>query len=154
MRGVGLIIIILQIPNTFGVVAGVNTSEISKIINLTYFFNNANWLAFVFVVATLAIIYIFPIITKKIPSSLVALLTLTGLHYFFELNIDVLGTFRVNLNQFSLISLDQLMDIDTVLRITIAAVSLSFIGSVNTLLTSVVADKMTNTVHNLSLIHI
>ena len=148
MSGVGLIIIILQIPNTFGVVPGIHTSVISKILNLTYFFNNANWLAFVFVVATLTIIYTFPKITKKIPSSLVALLTLTGLYYFFELNIDVLGAFRVDLNKFSLISLDQLIDIDTVFRIIIAAVSLSFIGSVNTLLTSVVADKMTNTVHN------
>ena len=41
MSGVGLIIIILQIPNTFGVVPVVNTSEISKIINLTYFFKNS-----------------------------------------------------------------------------------------------------------------
>ena len=128
MSGVGLIIIILQIPNTFGVVPGVHTSVISKILNLTYFLNNANWLAFVFVLATLSIIYIFPKITKKIPSSLVALLTLTGLCYFFELNIDVLGAFRVNLNQFNLIPLDQFMNIDTVLRIIIAAVSLSFIG--------------------------
>ena len=59
MSGVGLIIIILQIPNTFGVVPGVHISVISKILNLTYFLNNANWLAFVFVVATLSIIYIF-----------------------------------------------------------------------------------------------
>jgi SulP family sulfate permease len=148
MSGVGLIIIVLQIPNTFGVAAGIHTSVISKMLNIAYFFERANWLAFVFVVATVGIIYIFPKFTKKIPSSLVALLILTGLAYFFELNIDVLGAFSVDFSQFNLISLDQLIQIDTLLRILIAAASLAFIGSVNTLLTSVVADKMTNSVHN------
>ena len=98
--------------------------------------------------ATVGIIYIFPKITKKIPSSLVALLALTGLAYIFELDIDKLGAFSIDLSQFSLISIDQLSHTETFLRILIAAASLAFIGSVNTLLTSVVADKMTNSVHN------
>ena len=148
MSGVGLIIIVLQIPNTFGVPSGINTSVISKILNIFYFFDHANWLAFAFVVTTVGIIYIFPKITKKIPSSLVALLSLTGLAYIFELDIDKLGAFSIDLSHFSLISLDQLSHIETLLRILIAAASLAFIGSVNTLLTSVVADKMTNSVHN------
>jgi SulP family sulfate permease len=148
MSGVGLIIIVLQIPNTFGVPSGIYTSVISKILNIFYFFDHANWLAFAFVVTTVGIIYIFPKITKKIPSSLVALLTLTGLAYFFELNIDKLGAFSIDLSHFSLISIDQLTHVETIFRIIIAAGSLAFIGSVNTLLTSVVADKMTNSVHN------
>ena len=148
MSGVGLIIIVLQIPNTFGVPSGIYTSVISKILNIFYFFDHANWLAFAFVVTTVGIIYIFPKITKKIPSSLVALLSLTGLAYIFELDIDKLGAFSIDLSHFSLISLDQLSHIETLLRILIAAASLAFIGSVNTLLTSVVADKMTNSVHN------
>ena len=148
MSGVGLIIIVLQIPNTFGVPSGIYTSVISKILNIFYFFDQANWLAFAFAVATVGIIYIFPKITKKIPSSLVALLALTGLAYIFELDIDKLGAFSIDLSQFSLISIDQLSHTETLLRILIAAASLAFIGSVNTLLTSVVADKMTNSVHN------
>ena len=148
MSGVGLIIIVLQIPNTFGVPSGIYTSVISKILNIFYFFDHANWLAFTFVVSTVGIIYIFPKITKKIPGSLVALLSLTGLAYIFELDIDKLGAFSIDLSHFSLISLDQLSHIETLLRILIAAASLAFIGSVNTLLTSVVADKMTNSVHN------
>ena len=148
MSGVGLIIIVLQIPNTFGVPSGIYTSVISKILNIFYFFDHANWLAFAFVVTTVGIIYIFPKITKKIPGSLVALLSLTGLAYIFELDIDKLGAFSIDLSHFSLISLDQLSHIETLLRILIAAASLAFIGSVNTLLTSVVADKMTNSVHN------
>ena len=148
MSGVGLIIIVLQIPNTFGVPSGIYTSVISKILNIFYFFDHANWLAFAFVVTTVGIIYIFPKITKKIPSSLVALLSLTGLAYIFELDIDKLGAFSIDLSHFSLISLDQLSHVETLLRILIAAASLAFIGSVNTLLTSVVADKMTNSVHN------
>jgi len=148
MSGVGLIIIVLQIPNTFGVPSGIYTSVISKILNIFYFFDHANWLAFAFVVTTVGIIYIFPKITKKIPSSLVALLVLTGLVYIFELDIDKLGAFSIDLSRFSLISLDQLSHVKTLLRILIAAASLAFIGSVNTLLTSVVADKMTNSVHN------
>ena len=148
MSGVGLIIIVLQIPNTFGVPSGIYTSVILKILNIFYFFDHANWLAFAFVVATVGIIYIFPKITKKIPSSLVALLALTGLTYVFELDIDKLGAFSIDLSQFSLISIDQLSHTETFLRILIAAASLAFIGSVNTLLTSVVADKMTNSLHN------
>jgi len=148
MSGVGLIIIVLQIPNTFGVPSGIYTSVISKIFNIFYFFDQANWLAFAFVVATVGIIYIFPKITKKIPSSLVALLALTGLAYIFELDIDKLGAFRIDMSQFNFISIDQLSHTETLLRILIAAASLAFIGSVNTLLTSVVADKMTNSVHN------
>jgi sulfate permease, SulP family len=50
MSGVGLIIIVLQIPNTFGVPSGIYTSVISKILNIFYFFDQANWLAFAFVV--------------------------------------------------------------------------------------------------------
>ncbi|NQW28228.1 MAG: gliding motility-associated C-terminal domain-containing protein [Flammeovirgaceae bacterium] len=148
MSGVGVIIIAIQIPDTFGVQAGVHTSIISKILNVSYFVKNANWNSFLITALTLLIIYGFPILTKKIPSSLVALIVLTGSCYYVDFNVDKLGPLNYDLANISFISSDQLTNSATVSRILIAAISLAFIGSVNTLLTSAVADKMTNSVHN------
>ncbi len=108
---------------------------------------NINWLEFILACGTIVIVYGFKKITKKIPSTLVALIVMSLIAYFLNLPykpIDEipLGLPKAYLEIFSGFSLSHLTPY------VFTALSLAFLGSIDTLLTSVVADNMTKTKHN------
>lgn len=108
--------------------------------------SNINWLEFILALLTIAIIYGFKRITTAVPSTLVALLVVSCGAYF--LNFDYLpidqipGGFPMpNLDMFSNFSFGQISPY------VFTALTLSFLGAIDSLLTSVVADNMTKTKH-------
>lgn len=105
-----------------------------------------NWLELVLTLATIFIIYGFKRITKAVPSTLVALVLVSGTAFAFELHYRPIEeipsglptpSFRI-FSEFSLSSISPY--IFTVL-------TLSLLGAIDSLLTSVVADNMTQTRH-------
>jgi len=107
---------------------------------------NINWLEFLLAFLTIAIIYGFKKITTKIPSTLVALLVVSCGAYFLKLNYrpieQIPGGFPIpNLEMFSSFSLGQITPY------VFTALTLAFLGAIDSLLTSVVADNMTKTKH-------
>jgi SulP family sulfate permease len=95
---------------------------------------------------TIGIIYGFRFITRKIPSTLVALLLVTIVAYFFideYRNIgDIPSGFpAIQWGIFSDFRLGQLTPY------IVSAISLAVLGAIDSLLTSVVADNMTKTKH-------
>ncbi|MDN3723032.1 SulP family inorganic anion transporter [Aequorivita sp. SDUM287046] len=109
--------------------------------------SNIQWLEFILASLTIFIIYGFKKITTKIPSTLVALLVISAGAYFLKLDyqpIDQIpGGFPIpNLNMFSQFEFAQISPY------VFTALTLAFLGSIDSLLTSVVADNMTKTKHN------
>ncbi len=148
MSGIGIIIMVLQMKDIFGVYDSGFNSVTDILLNLGYFISNANWNAFLVAGLTIAIIYLFPLLTKRIPSSLVALIVVTSGVYIFGIDVHNLGEVKIHFSHFEMSYLDQIFKPDVLLRIILAAFSLAILSSINTLLTSVVADKMTHTVHD------
>jgi len=109
--------------------------------------NNINYLEVILALSTIIIIYGFKKITTKIPSTLVALLAVSGVAIIAKLDYrpieEIPGGFPIpNIGIFTNFSLG---DISPYI---FTAITLAFLGAIDSLLTSVVADNMTTTNHN------
>ena len=108
---------------------------------------NINYIDLILGLLTIFIIYGFKRITTTIPSTLVALLTVSVGAYLFIPEYRTIGTipsgFPILQTQiFGGFSLSQITPF------IITAVSLALLGAIDSLLTSIVADNMTKTKHN------
>ncbi len=108
--------------------------------------NNINWLELLLALGTILIIYGFKRITTKVPSTLVALLVMSGIAIGFKLNYRPIeeipsGLPIPNLEIFTSISLGNITPY------IFTALTLALLGAIDSLLTSVVADNMTKTKH-------
>lgn len=108
---------------------------------------NINWLELALALGTIFIVFGFKKITTKIPSTLVALLVMSGIAVGFGFDYMKIqeipsGLPMPNLEIFTTFSLG------TITPYIFTALTLSLLGSIDSLLTSVVADNMTKTRHN------
>ncbi len=106
-----------------------------------------NWLELALAAGTILVIYGFKRITTKVPSTLVALLLMSGIAYGFGLQYIPIEEIPFGLPKayFEIFTGFQLSSITPFL---FTALSLAFLGAIDSLLTSVVADNMTKTSHN------
>ena len=107
---------------------------------------NINWLELLLAIGTIFIIYGFKRITKAIPSTLVALLVMSGIAVGFGLNYRPIeeipsGLPIPNWNIFTEFSFNSISPY------IFTALTLAILGAIDSLLTSVVADNMTKTKH-------
>ncbi len=152
MSGIGVIIILQQLYPLVGL-KGTGTmidlvmgipAAVSEGISVT---------ALLLGLGTIAIIELFPFVTKKVPATLVALIVMTVVSLFCNLDSNlIIGDipsglplpFFANAN-ISMSGIDWM----TVLKASlIPGLTLAGLGSIDTLLTSVVADNITKTKHN------
>jgi sulfate permease, SulP family len=144
MSGIGVIIIILQVFPFMGQASPKSIIEVFK--QLPAGLQNINFEAILVAGATIAIIYIFPKISKAIPSSLVALLAVTMIAHLTELDVPLIGEIpngipELQISQFSLSGLSMTLIIEL-------ALTLALLGAIDSLLTSVIADNVTKTKHD------
>lgn len=104
------------------------------------------WLELILALATIFIIYGFKRITTKIPSTLVALVVVSGVAIAFGLKYRRIeeipsGIPIPNLEIFTTFSLEKITPY------IFTALTLALLGAIDSLLTSVVADNMTKTKH-------
>lgn len=97
--------------------------------------------------ATIATIYLFPKVTKKVPSTLVALIGLTIVAVATGLNVPNIGDIPRGLPEVHLNTLLS-MDWHHPMVMVIPALTLAALGAIDSLLTSVVADNKTKTKHD------
>jgi len=107
---------------------------------------NINWLELILALGTIFIIYGFKRITKAVPSTLVALIVMSGIAVGFGLNYRPIeeipsGLPIPNLEIFTSFSLS------SITPYIFTALTLALLGAIDSLLTSVVADNMTKTKH-------
>ena len=145
MSGVGLIIVLLQIYPFAGVYAP--TSTLGVITEANRLFADLSWAALGLGALTVLIYYVFPRITKVVPSALVALISATVLSYVLRLDVPLIGDIPSGLPALQIGGLFTI-DPGAYLLILEFALVLAVLGSINSLLTSVIADNITNTKHN------
>lgn len=107
---------------------------------------NINWLELMLALSTIVIIYGFKKITTAIPSTLVALLVVSGVAFGFGIDYRPIeqipsGLPLPNLGIFTN------FNIDSITPYIFTAFTLALLGAIDSLLTSVVADNMTKTKH-------
>lgn len=144
MSGIGVIIILLQLFPAIGLKSPGSTIDVVKEIAAS--FQNINMWALFYTGLTILIIYLFPRITKVVPSTLVALLAVTGLSIFLGRSVPVIGDIPQG---FPPIHLEGILTIKSEFYLIIleAAVTLAALGAIDSLLTSVIADNVTKTKH-------
>lgn len=145
MSGIGVIIILLQLFPAIGQPSPAGTIEVVKEIGPAM--ASLDIYAAMYTAITIAIIYIFPRITKAVPGTLVALLLVTVLSVLLGHPVPVIGDIPAGIPE---IQIGSILTIPTEFYRTIieAAITLAALGAIDSLLTSVVADNVTRTRHN------
>jgi len=110
-------------------------------------FRNINWLELILALTTIFIIYGFKRITKAVPSTLVALLVVSGVAFGFGLDYRPIQEIPAGLPMPNLSILTE-FNFGAITPYIFAAITLALLGAIDSLLTSVVADNMTKTRHN------
>ena len=105
-----------------------------------------NWLEFLLTLSTIFIIYGFKKITTKIPSSLVALVVVSGIAVGLNLNYASIEEIPTDFPMPN-VAIFTSFELSSVSPYILTALTLALLGSIDSLLTSVVADNMTKTKH-------
>lgn len=153
MTGIGVIIIILQIPQVLGLyeIKGSTVDIFSQLSHVENYFDNTG--AITIALITLAVVYLLPKkIGKIIPSPLFALITGTLVLLFFPeffsstadpLKNMLLGDIPTGLPSFHMPVWESNIMIDVIA----SGLMLAILGSIDSLLTSLVSDEITRTHH-------
>jgi len=145
MAGIGIIIISVQLFPILGYESPRGFLAILTDIGTPL--SNINYPALGLGVLTIAMIYLLPLWNRQIPAILVALVSTTLLSIVLQLNVPVIGEIPRELPPFRLFEIFNLQFGDLSYILT-PALMLGGLGVIDTLLTSVVADNITNTKHN------
>ena len=144
MCGIGIIIIILQINPFLGVEG--YSSIVYTLTHLLDTINKLNYEAIIIATITLSIMFLTPKrISKIVPPALIALVFMTYFAIFMDFKITTIGEIPMGLPEFIFpISFD-ILKLSTILTLSI---TLALLGTIDSLLTSVVADSKTKTKHD------
>lgn len=146
MSGVGLIIVILQLFPFVGLTSAKSTFAVLQ--DLPRLFAEMNIHALALGILTVIIYYVFPFITKAIPSALVALIGAALVGYFLQWDVPIIGDIPSGLPSLQISKMFSNIPPEAYSLILEYAGVLALLGSIDSLLTSVIADNMTKTRHN------
>lgn len=109
-------------------------------------FEGEGWMMYGLVALTLAIIYLFPRITKAIPSTLVAIIAVTALVIFANIGVRTVGDLGNLTQQLPVFLIPDIpLSFETLTIIFPYALALAVVGLLETLLTANIVDDMTDT---------
>ena len=104
------------------------------------------WHVYAMTAAGLGIIYLFPYLTKAIPSPLVAIVVLTALSLVFNIDIRTVGDLGELPDSLPIFSLPNIpLTLETLLIIFPTAATLALVGLLESLLTASIVDDLTDT---------
>ncbi|WP_019156809.1 SulP family inorganic anion transporter [Robertmurraya massiliosenegalensis] len=108
-------------------------------------FEDESWIIYALVGLTLAIIYLFPYLTKVVPSTLVAIVVVTALSIFMNYGVRTvgdMGTISQTLPQFLIPDIP--LSFETLVIILPYSLALAVVGILESLLTATIVDDMTD----------
>ena len=113
------------------------------------FFEGQNWIMYAIVLVTMFIMYILPKLTKAVPSGLVAIVLISLIVYFTDINTLTVGNLA-DLTEFQgqlphLIIPDTLFSLDAIIMVLPYAIIMALVGLIESLLTLAVLDEMSGT---------
>ena len=104
------------------------------------------WHVYAMTAAGLGIIYLFPYLTKAIPSPLVAIVVLTALSLVFNIDIRTVGDLGELPDSLPIFLLPNIpLTLETLLIIFPTAATLALVGLLESLLTASIVDDLTDT---------
>ncbi|SME87976.1 SulP family inorganic anion transporter [Desulfovibrio gilichinskyi] len=143
MTGIGVIIILLQIEPILGS-AGIG-SPLMAIVHMPEAIANVSLPSLSLAVATMVIVFkIPPRITRVVPSPLIALVGMTAIAGIFNLPVHTIGEIPSGLPEFHFPSIN----LAQWSSIAGTAFALALLGTIDSLLTSIVADSVTKDHHD------
>lgn len=141
--GIAIIIFSSQIKDFFGLPIGTVPADfIEKWVLYGENFYRINWTACIIAVATVLISFNFSRISKKIPGSIVAIVLSTLVVYWFDLPVETIeSSFGEIPNTLSLPVIPEI-NMQTIQALIQPAIAIALLGSIESLLSAVVADGM------------
>ncbi|WP_067730848.1 SulP family inorganic anion transporter [Oceanobacillus damuensis] len=112
-------------------------------------FVGETWIMYALVALTLAIIYILPRFSKAIPSTLVAIVVVTVIAVFGNINVGTVGDMGALTQQLPVFLIPSIpLTFETLMIILPYSLSLAIVGLIESLLTANIVDDMTDTESN------
>ena len=142
MTGIGVIIVLIQIQPILG--SPNEPGPVQALAGASEAIANLNVQALLLGLGTIALIYLIPLISKQIPAALVALLAATVTSELLPLEVPKIGALPTALPKLALL----VPSASAIPHVLLAGLTLAILGSVDTLLGSVVVDQVTNTRHD------
>lgn len=141
--GIAVIIFSSQLKDFFGLKMGsVPADFVNKWIAYSHYANTVNYDALVLGTLTIAIILLWPKVTRKVPGSIIAIIITTLIVYIFKLPVETIGsrfgTIQTNIPHPIL----QVISWQVFKQLIKPAFTIAILGSIESLLSAVVADGM------------
>ncbi|GAA8088082.1 SulP family inorganic anion transporter [Helicobacter pylori] len=104
------------------------------------FLQNQNLGVFILLTIGILIIYLFPLITKKIPSNLICILIVSAIALIFDMHAPNLGSIEQGVSGFHFIIIPKNLDFKIMIGLLPYALSLALVGTIESLLTAKTLD--------------
>lgn len=142
MTGIGVIIVLIQIQPILG--SPNEPGPVQALAGAGEAIADLNAQALLLGLGTIALIYLIPRISKQVPAALVALLVATVTSELMQLDVPKIGPLPTALPKLALL----VPSASAIPHVLLAGLTLAILGSLDTLLGSVVVDQVTNTRHD------
>ncbi|MGT0083116.1 SulP family inorganic anion transporter [Helicobacter pylori] len=120
----------------------VNALGILLLMEQFKFLQNQNLGVFILLFIGILIIYLFPLITKKIPSNLICILIVSAIALIFDVHAPNLGSIEQGVSGFHFIIIPKNLDFKIVIELLPYALSLALVGTIESLLTAKTLDMI------------
>ncbi|GAA9279909.1 SulP family inorganic anion transporter [Helicobacter pylori] len=118
----------------------VNALGILLLMEQFKFLQNQNLGVFILLAIGILIIYLFPLITKKIPSNLICILIVSAIALIFDTHAPNLGSIEQGVSGFHFIIIPKNLDFKILIGLLPYALSLALVGTIESLLTAKTLD--------------
>ncbi len=118
----------------------VNALGILLLMEQFKFLQNQNLGVFILLFIGISIIYLFPLITKKIPSNLICILIVSAIALIFDVHAPNLGSIEQGVSGFHFIIIPKNLDFKIMIELLPYALSLALVGTIESLLTAKTLD--------------
>lgn len=141
--GIAVLIFSSQIKDFLGLQMGAVPADfIDKWKSFGIHLSSANWYAFLVASATVAIIILWPRVTRKVPGSLIAILLTTAAAYLLNLPVETIGSRFGRIPSSLPAPAIPALDLATIKNLVQPAFTIALLGGIESLLSAVVADGM------------
>lgn len=109
-------------------------------------FQGATWVMYALVAATLVIIYVLPMLTKAVPSALVAIIVMTAATVLGGITVSTVGDMGEITRTFPIFHLPSIpISFETLWIVLPTSFTLAIVGTLESLMTATIVDESTET---------